>query len=250
MKYVIFIFVLLHSVLIFGQGEIDTEKKALIRHEKTFFLSINSNGWGCGFSYGKMINAFKKKIYSAELVVIKDAKEIKINNPYQPNFKRFIYGKNNIFYDFRFGYGRLIKLFDKKDKGGIEVRYFYSGGLNIGILKPVYYITSINPLKEEKFNSSLHTAGSIYGGASYFKGFDELKFVPGIFIKIGSSFEFGKKDIVINALEGGVNLDLFPKKIDIMANDKNKFYFLAIFVSYRFGKIINPRAIASKTNKK
>jgi hypothetical protein len=54
--------------------------------------------------------------------------------------------------------------------------------------------------------------------------------------------------VLINALEGGVIFDIFPKKIDIMANDKNQFYYLAIFVSYRFGKIINPRAVAKKTN--
>ncbi len=248
MKYALLTFLALaiHPLLIFAQGDIDSEQKVLIRNERSYHLSLNSNGWGGGFTYGKMINIKRKIFYTAELVTIKDAKELKINNPYQPELRRFVYGKNNIFYDFRFGYGHLIKLYDKKDKGGIEVRLFYHIGPVLGLLKPVYYITSVDPLTTERFDPALHTSTSILGGASYFKGFNELSVVPGAFAKIGGSFEFNKKDILINALEGGLTFDLFPKKIDIMANDKNQFYFFAIFVSYRFGKIINPRAVVQK----
>lgn len=247
MKYaiisVLFIFLSLSS---YAQGEIDSEQKALIRNERSFHLSLNSNGWGGGFTYGKMVNIYRKKLYSAELVIIKDPKELKVNNPYQPDYRRFVYGKNNVFYNFRFLYGNLHKLYDKKDKGGIEVRWFYNFGPSIGLLKPVYYITGVDPLRTEKFDPALHTATSILGGASYFKGFSELGVVPGASVKVGGSFEFSKRDLLLNALEGGVIFDLFPSKIDIMANDRNNFYFLAIFVSYRFGKIINPRAIPEK----
>lgn len=236
----------IYSSLIHAQGDINDEQKALIRNEKSLNVTLNSNGWGGSFTYGKMINIYRKKLYSFELVTIKDAKELKINNPYQPDFRRFVYGKNNVFYNFRFGYGHLFKLYDKKDKGGIGVRCFYLIGPLLGVLKPVYYITGTDPLTTERFNSSLHTATSILGGASYFKGINELNVVPGAFVKFGGSFEFSKKDLLINALEGGVTLDIFAKKIDLMANNKNQFYFLAIFVSYRFGRIINPRAVVKK----
>lgn len=244
------VFIIFFSLSSLAQGEIDSEQKALIRNERSFHLSLNSNGWGGGFSYGKMINIYRKTMYSVEMVIVKDAKELKINNPYQPDYRRFVYGKNNIFYNMRFGYGGLHKLYQKKDKGGIEVRWFYNFGPSLGILKPVYYITAIDPVSGdptvERFDAALHTATSIYGGASYFKGFSELNIVPGASVKVGASFEFSKRDLLLNALEGGVILDVFPKKIDIMANDKNNFYFLAIFVSYRFGRIINPRAIPDK----
>jgi len=248
MKYVFItsLFILSFLSLTRAQGEIDDEQKALIRNERSYHLSLNSNGWGGGFTYGKMINIYRKKLYSIELVTIKDAKELKINNPYEPDYRRFVFGKNNIFYNFRFGYGHLFKLYSKKDKGGIEVRWFYNVGPLLGMLKPVYYVTDSDPYTTEKFNSSLHTASSILGGAPYFKGFSEISVVPGAFVKVGSSFEFSKKDLQINALESGLTLDLFPKKIDLMANNKNQFYFLALFVSYRFGKIINPHAIVKK----
>ena len=245
MRYasLIFLFLTIFSSFAIAQGDINNEQKVLIRNERSYHFTLNSNGWGGGFTYGKMINIYRKKLYSIELVFIRDAKELKINNPYQPDFRRFVYGKNNEFYNFRFGYGHLFKLYDKKDKGGIEVRCYYHVGPVLGVLKPVYYVTGTNPLVTEKFNSSLHTATSILGGASYFKGFSELKVVPGAFVKLGASFEFSKKDLLINALEGGVILDAFAKKINLMANDNNQFLFLAIFVSYRFGKIINPRAV-------
>ena len=252
MRYVIISILLfvLSTSLIYAQGDINDERKALIRNEQTFHIALNSNGWGGGFTYGKMINIYRKSLYSVEMLIIKDAKELKINNPYQPSFRRFVYGKNNLFYNFRFGYGHLINLYDKKDKGGIGVRLFYNIGPAIGILKPVYYVTGVNPMQTEKFSSALHTSSSILGGASYFEGFNELKVVPGIFAKFGGSFEFSKRDLQVSSIDGGVALDVFVKKIDIMANDKNQFYFLSIFVSYRFGKIINPRAVkvSSKGN--
>lgn len=243
---ILVLFFLSFSLSSLAQGDIDSEQKALIRNERSFHLSLNSNGWGGGFTYGKMINIHRKMMYSAELVIIKDAKELKVNNPYQPDYRRFVYGKNNIFYNIRFGYGNLHKLYQKKDKGGIEVRWFYNFGSSLGLLKPVYYITGVDPLRTEKFDPALHTATSILGGASYFKGFSELSVVPGATGKLGASFEFSKRDLLLNALEGGVIFDVFPKKIDVMANERNSFYFLAIFVSYRFGKVINPRAIPQK----
>jgi hypothetical protein len=230
---------------IFAQGDIDDENKVLIRNEQTYYVALNSNGWSGGFSIGKMVNIYRKKLYSAEFSLIKDAKELKIN-PYHPEYNRFVYGKNNVFFNLRFSYGNLMNLYQKKDKAGVEVRWFYNIGPVIGILKPVYYVTNTNPYQTEKFSSSLHTITSIYGGAPFMKGTGELSFVPGGFAKVGASFEFSKKDILVNALEGGVSLDIFAKNIDIMANDNNRFYFLAIFVSYRFGKIINPRAVKNK----
>lgn len=252
MKYVIIFFLLFvtSTSLIYGQGDVIVERKALIRNEQTFHITLNSNGWGGGFTYGKMINIHRKRLYTTEMVIIKDAKELKINNPYQPDFRRFVYGKNNIFYNFRFGYGHLISLYDKKDKGGIGIRCFYHVGPLLGVLKPVYYVTGVNPVATERFSSSLHTASSILGGASYFEGFNELKIVPGAFVKFGGSFEFSKKDLQINSLDGGVILDIFAKKIDIMANNKDQFYFLSIFVSYRFGKVINPRAVKKSSKDK
>ena len=72
--------------------------------------------------------------------------------------------------------------------------------------------------------------------------------MPGIFSKVGGSFEFGNKDEKINAIEVGAILEIFPTDIKIMATKDNSFYFAALFVSYRFGNIFNGRI--KKKNKK
>lgn len=247
-RYTLIIIFNLLGIYVFAQGDIDSEQKSSIRNERTFHLLLNSSGWGFGYSYNKMNNnVFNKTIWNAEFITLKDPKELKINNPYYPEGRRFVFGKANEFYNFKFGYGKLLTLYDKKDRGGIEIRFFYHFGPVIGLLKPVYYeVLYYDPekgaeVKTERFNSSIHSYVDIYGRASYFKGFSKMSVVPGAYLRFGSSFEFSKKDLSVNALEGGFGIEVFPKKIEIMQNDKNKFYFLSLFVSYRFGKIINPR---------
>ena len=246
-------FLIAISKVAFTQGDIDDEQKIFQRNEKSYSFLLNSNGWGINYRYGKMIDAFNKKIYNIDIVGIRHPKEIKTTNPYFPNLKRFVFGKENNFYSLRLGLGKQKKLYKKLDKGGIEIRYFYSAGPTIGILKPIYYEILYNysgyyQIKTEKFNTSIHSIFDIYERASFFKGFDEISVIPGIYSKVGASFEFSKKDEKVNAIEIGAVFEVFPKKIEIMATKDNDFYFASLFVSYRFGKIINARL--KKKNKK
>lgn len=239
------VFILL-SLNLYSQGEINDESTALFRNERTFYILLNNNGAGFGYSYGKMINIRFKKQWHFEAVRIKDAKEYKISR--SSNYRRFVYGKQNDFFAFRAGYGFLHKQFLKKDMGGIEIRYFYNAGLSLGVKKPMYYYVFADTITIAKFDDNFHS--DVIGGASYFKGLDEISFIPGAYAKIGTSFEFSKKDLAINALEAGLIFDVFPQKINIMANNSNNRYFLSLFLSYRFGMVINPRAVASTAEQK
>lgn len=239
-------FFLAISKLVFAQGDVDEGNKIFLRNESSCSFLLNSNGWGINYQYGKMIDAFNKKTYNIDIVGIRHPKEIKTSNPYFPNLKRFVFGKKNNFYCLRFGLGKQKKLYSKLDKGGVEIRYFYSAGPTIGILKPIYYeilyfSSGSYQIKTEKFNTSIHSIFDIYERASFFKGFNEISVIPGIYSKIGASFEFSKKDENVNAIEIGATLEVFPKDIKIMATKNNGFYFASLFVSYRFGKIVNKR---------
>ena len=66
------------------------------------------------------------------------------------------------------------------------------------------------------------------------------KSLPGIYAKGGFNFEYSKEDKVIHAVEIGAQINAFPKKIPIMASNDNKMIFFSLFVSYRFGVIIDP----------
>ncbi len=231
------------QVVLYAQGDITTEHKTITRNEKSGYLQLNSNGWGFGYTQGKMKSIYRKNLYTVEFSVINHKKEVKINNPLNPEGRRFVFGKKNEFYTLRLSYGNLLTRYFKRDKGGIEVRYIYNVGANLGFLKPVYYEigNEFTGITVEKYNSSIHNYLQINGKASYFKGINETTVVPGIFLKAGASFEFSSKDIIINAIDCGLILDVYPKEIEIMAGNNNNFYFVSLFVAYRFGRIINPR---------
>jgi hypothetical protein len=197
---------------------------------------LTSNGWGGGFSYAKMKTIFHKNLWNFELVTIHDPKEYK-QNPSSYDGRRFVYGKKNAFWNFRSQWGFQNQLYAKRDKGGIEIRYYLIPGIDLGFLKPVYY--NFSDGKVRKF--TVQHSATIIGRAPFYKGFNELHIIPGATITLGSSFEFSKRDRIINALEGGLTFDLFPKEVVLMANDYNKMWFLSFFISYKFGKVVNPR---------
>jgi len=239
------VFLLLSNLsLLYSQGELDLQPRLLYRNEQSAGVYLNSNGLGAGFRYGQRINARSQYLYEIELLNIKHPKEIRISNNIYSN-RSFVFGKENGFIELRGMYGKQNELFRKNDRGGVSVRYFYSGGPAIGFIKPIYYevlYASANPyefyLQTEKFSVSTHQS-NIYGRASVFKGVKEISIAPGVSVKTGFSFEYSRLDIVLHSLEAGVSLDVFTKKIPIMANERNDFYFLNLFVSYRFGKYID-----------
>src|SRR5699024_4525643 len=52
--------------------------------------------------------------------------------------RRFVYGKKNVFYQIRLGYGRRRTIGKKGNKNGVEVSAIYMGGVTLGLLKPYY----------------------------------------------------------------------------------------------------------------
>ena len=231
----------------FAQGEIDDEEKIFYRNEQTYAATLNSHGLSAGFRYARRIDAFRKTIYEAEFAQIKDAEEIKITFSSNQFGGSFVYGKLNAFGTLRAGIGIQKELFRKHDKGGISIRYFYTFGPSIGFIKPVYYEISrieadpngvqVEVTSVEQFER--HVLNNIERKAPFYVGLTETKVAPGLYGKFGFTFEFSRKDMAFNALETGIVFDAFIRKIPIMANDYNTWYFPAFFISYRFGKVID-----------
>jgi hypothetical protein len=243
-KKILFLCLLLSkSLALFSQGEIVEEAKILYRNEKSGGIYLSSNGIGLDYRYGKRINARNQLLYQMDFMMVKHPKETRISNNYYYNNQTFVFGKINSFFQLKGYIGRQHESFRKNDRGGISIRYNYNIGPVIGILKPIYYEFVYSNgqnefyYKTEKFSTSKFQ--EILGKASFFKGFNELSFVPGGSAKVGLSFEYSKDDIKLNALEVGVGLDLYPKAIPIMASERNSFYFLNLMVGYRFGKVID-----------
>ena len=261
---------------VFAQGEIDFQSKVLYRNEWSIAPMFNSNGFGINYRYGQRIDAANKRLYEVEFAYMKDPKEQKSYGTTNSGAK-YVEGKKNLAFNFRFGYGKQHELFRKHDLGGIAVRYFYNFGPSLVLLKPIYYdvgeVVSVygpggvligynwEPHPPEKKYSSEWYAQNIRiaNRASFFKGFDELQPLPGAFAKFGFNFEFGKEDRIIHALEAGLIAEGFIKKVEIMdftnpdvnlkKYAKNQQFFLTLFVSYRFGRIVDPYEVKKKRNR-
>ena len=225
--------------------------KIFYRNEKTVALSVLTNGWGLGYRYGSRINYYEKRNYEIDFSAIKHSKEIKSASIFLVS-ESFVFGKLNSVFDLRFGFGKQNEIYGKGDKGSVAVRYFYSIGPSVAFLKPIYYeIYSVNDtVIEETFNPDIHDSSNIRGKASFFTGFSEIKLVPGAFFKAGINFEFSQSETRIHAIEAGVMLQAYLNSLEIMAVNDNQQFFFTLFVSYRFGKIVNAQEISEDYLKK
>jgi hypothetical protein len=48
--------------------------------------------------------------------------------------------------------------------------------------------------------------------------------------------DWGAFDEFLRALEVGIQLDIYPKKLPIMVNSENRPYFMNLYVSLQLGK--------------
>lgn len=234
------------AVPVLSQGEINEQQKIFFRNERSFAGLLNSDGYGLSYREARRIDYLNKRYFEIELGTLKHPREYRESNPLFQTPGTFIYGKLNSVFYLRGSYGHQHELFKKADLGGVAVRFFYSAGPVFAIYKPIYYkilypVSSYQfELVEEKLDVDIHPPYDIYSKASFTKGLNELKVLPGLFAKGGFNFEYSKEEKIIHAVEVGGSLSGFPKKIPIMATTDNKAIYFSLFVSYRFGIVIDP----------
>ena len=230
---------------LYGQGDLNEQQKVFFRNEKSFGIQLNTDGIGFSYRTAKRTDYLNKNIIEYEFGTLKHPKEYKLNNIYTQG-SSYVFGKLNFPIYIRASIGRQHELYKKADLGGVAIRFFYSGGPSLAVYKPIYYKV-IYPvslteflIREEKFNSSIAVPSEIWGRSSFTKGLSETKVMPGIYAKSGFNFEYSKEDKVIHAIEVGASLSAYLKEIPIMASPDNKSVFFSLFVSYRFGIVVNP----------
>jgi hypothetical protein len=253
-KTVVFLLFTVFCLPAFSQGEIDTQEKILYQNERSISLNLNSNGFGAGFRFGQRKSYLSKLLYDIDFAYIKHPKEVKISaSPYAySNSRRYVYGKTNLFVNLRPSIGYQREIFSKEDRGSLAVKCYVNGGPSIGFAKPVYYNfyiigvyngeSYIIDTRVEKFEFVQHPQiKEIAGRASVWKGFNEIKVYPGLHAKAGMSFEYSTENRLINAIEVGMVFDAFAKEIPIMYTDYNYQFFLTLFISYRFGWVVDAK---------
>jgi hypothetical protein len=250
-RIISFSLILLFGLQVHSQDEIvvDTSKNILLLKEYSLGIMLHTQGWGLKYNRGYNKTAFKKRMLTIEFVEMQSPKQIRTINPYFTNSKSYVYGKLNSVYMLRGSYG-MHKLLNRKPYwGGVELRFIYAGGISLGFAKPVYLYILVPPddpnqfyeytIIEEKYNPDEHFLDNIYGRASFTKGFDEIKFYPGIHAKVGLDFDYGVYRSKVKSLEIGVMLDVYPWPIPIMAYNDPNYYFLTFYLNFNFGKRYN-----------
>jgi hypothetical protein len=201
----------------------EEEGVLLFRKQNAFGIQLRTNGYGIFYEIGRFKSPRFANLYLIELTEIKHPKEEKTQTGNGFVSNSFVYGKINNFYQFKLGFGQQYILGQKGNKNGIAVMGLYQGGLSLGLLRP-YYINiqesgQEKSIKYDPTDSSNRflSAGLISGSSGLGKGWNEMEYVPGAFIKTALRFDFGRYNELIQALQIGLSVDAYSKKIEIMA---------------------------------
>ena len=237
-----------------SQSRLNNDTKGIIYNdEKAIDIRVHTHGWAANFMVGKIKSYYKTTFYRFGLGELRHFKEVSESTDYSAfspgsGFRQYIFGKQNYGFVLRGGYGVKRYYTEKASKKGVALAISYSGGATLALMMP-YYLEVNNGSREpsgsKEIKYSSETASvfldkyKIRGAASVFKGIGETSFVPGIHGQIGVHLDWGAFDEFLRALEVGVQLDVFPKKLPLMVDiptNENRPFFFNLYVSLQLGK--------------
>jgi hypothetical protein len=247
------LFLIVFSVFaftVFAQSRLNNSLKGIIYDkEKAIDFQLLTNGWVADVYFGKLKSYNKTQYWYVGLGNMIDEKEKRLSTEFRSlglgfGPRRYRYGKQNYLYTLQGGWGVKRYLTEKAEKKGVGLAINYSGGLSAGLLIP-YYLDVSDPQK--KGNSSIiryskETAylflnkDAIRGKAGVWKGVSEATVVPGVYFQTGVHLDWGAFDEYLKAVEIGVQLQVFQRRMPILVNEYSKPYFFNLYVSLQFGK--------------
>jgi hypothetical protein len=219
----------------------------LYRKESSGGVTIHSNGLGAIFRHGTHVTIRKKRMFEVEFVSMRHPKQVKRTNDYLTGEARpFFYGKLNYVYIPRVGLGRQQVIFGKAQTSGVEVRANFFGGVDLGLTKPVYLkVLETDPYNEiykiavvkryDPEDPGQSSPEDFLGPASWFNGFGEMRFYPGLYGKVSVSFEYSTMHQKLAILEAGFVVDAFLNKVPIMAYIDADRYFFNFYITLLWG---------------
>jgi hypothetical protein len=225
----------------------------LYNKEKTIEFRAHSNGGTIGVHFGKIVTYYKTKYYQFDLGLLRHPKEIRQSisfnsgNPFARTSNSFTFGKQNHFLVLRGGVGEKIYFSDKAKRKGVAVGVAYEFGASIGLLKPYYlnlsrledngFIDYISTEKYSEENKDIFLDDTkIVGPASFFRGFGQIKAIPGVHARLGAHFSVGAFDQFVKAIEIGIMVDGYFKRVPIMIIENNTPVFINGYLAFHIGK--------------
>ncbi len=211
--------------------------------EYTLGLSGHGRGYAVNGRYLKFVDGYNKNGLEVEFSKIRHPKEISTPDQFQRSGRGFVFGRVNSFYTLRTGFIREKILFDKTDKGTVSISMIFSGGLSLGLLKPIYVRIADPAIEEiiiERYNPEIHNRSEVIGEASYSTGINETKLKPGIYGKFGFNFDYNLLDEKVTSMEVGLIYDMFFTEVPIFyeqngGEDINTLGFFQLYIAVNFG---------------
>lgn len=241
-----FVFLLLLSAQsLFSQQEIltagyenGTNFNILYRTSRMGKVFVTPRGWGFTYRTVKQQTSKKSYFYEFDLQNLKHPKEKKVVG--QATFrKRYKYGKLNSVLELRSAFGYQHVIARKADSKAVEVRYAYSIGPSIALVKP-YYLTARDRNGDDSlmiFDAKTFNAAALVVGRSAFgNGLDQLRILPGASARFNLSFEYAPYTNLVRAIETGICLDFYPQSIALMANNPAERFIITFNVGFVFGR--------------
>ena len=229
------------------------EEGALVFNKQTAWgFRLNTDGWNGFVEKGIMKTVKTTNIYYLEVGEKKNPKEKKVSNTIPDgNFVQAgnpcIFGKRNIFYQIKPGFGQQRLIGAKANKNGISVHWTYSGGVSLGLLRPYYvrafFIDGNNQIADQliKFNEKNVdtfniTNGYLLEGTGLKYGWNEMKIVPGLHSKTSLRFDYGRFNEMVSAIEVGLNVEYYFNDIEVLARNQPQKFFFNAFVAILLGR--------------
>ena len=250
----------MHGQNTFQPKKVELDLKGIIyRKEVAVDFRLHSNGFAFAMNFGKIRTYDKTNYIHIELGYMKDPREKKQNkNIAIGDFGQsnpFSFGKVNHMFVIRGGWGYRKYLSEKAKRKGLAVGFNYEVGPAIAILKPYYLELQyretvdgriVTEVRSEKFSGDNRDVflnyNEVYGGGGFFKGMGDLSFTPGVQAKGAVFFSLGAFDKYVKTVEAGLMVDVFPRKIAIMAETEsvsNKPYFINLYINLQLGRRSN-----------
>jgi hypothetical protein len=242
-----------------GQNYYDEAKGIVYNREFTMDLKLHTNGFALGANFGKLRTYYLTRFFNVELGEIKHPKEFRQSFDFQAPAsnkvsRAFIFGKQNNFFVLRGALGEKRYFSEKAQRRGLAIGMSYMAGPSLGLLKP-YYLEIIDipepgggnfVIRSQKFTESnantFLNITSIYGSSGFSKGLSEISVIPGAHAKVAVHFDWGAFDEFVKAIEAGLMVDFFFRKVPIMVespqvrNVENSPIFINLFLNLQLGK--------------
>ena len=228
-----FCFILLETT---AQKRFNSDANGILYNkEKALDVRLLTHGWAADVYLGTLKTYYKTQYFRfgiGNLIHPKEQRSVTeyVATGFSTGFRHYRYGKQNYAYTLHGGWGLKHYYTEKAKKKGVSLAMNYSGGIMAGLLIPYYLDVSDS---RKRGNSSLiryteETATRfldrqlIRGKGGVFKGLKETSVIPGAYGQAGVHVDWGAFDEFLHAVEVGVQLQVFAKKMTIMVTEENR----------------------------